>query len=69
MKKLSILLLGIVISFFVLPRESQALSVADFTPVLDKKVARMKTTQEKVEWLQSFSDSLATPKYTKSKDA
>ena len=69
MKRLSILLLGILITFFSLPKESQALSVADFTPVLDKKIARMKTTQEKVEWLQSFSDSLATPKYTKSKDA
>lgn len=58
-----------IFTVFILPRESYSLSVADFTPVLDKKVAKMKTTQEKVEWLQSFSDLLASPKYTKSKDA
>ena len=58
-----------IFTVFILPRESYSLSVADFTPVLDKKVAKMKTTQEKVEWLQSFSNLLASPKYTKSKDA
>ena len=47
----------------------QALELADLTPALDKKVAKMKTTEEKVKWLQKYSDALATPRYTQSKDA
>ena len=69
MKKLLILMLWIFTIFFIFPRESYSLSITDFTPVLDKKVSKMKTTQEKVKWLQSYSDLLASPKYTKSKDA
>lgn len=69
MKKLLILMLWIFTIFFIFPRESYSLSITDFTPVLDKKVSKMKTTQEKVNWLQSYSDLLASPKYTKSKDA
>lgn len=69
MKRLSILLLWMIISFFAFPREIYAVSVADFTPILDKKVASMKTTKEKVEYLRFFSDSLNATKYTKSKDA
>jgi polyribonucleotide nucleotidyltransferase len=49
--------------------QANAISVADFTPALDKKVANMKTTQEKVNFLQSFSDLLTTPKFTKDKNA
>ena len=43
--------------------------VIGVSPVLDKKIAKMETTQEKVKWLQSFSDLLASPKFTKSKNA
>jgi hypothetical protein len=35
-----------------------SLSVADFTPILDKKVASLKTTEQKVKFLESFSKSL-----------
>lgn len=47
----------------------QALSVADFTPILDKKVAKMATTEEKVDYLRSFSKSLDDKKYTQDKNA
>ena len=47
----------------------QALELADLTPALDQKVANMKTTEAKVKWLQKYSDLLATPKFTQSKDA
>ena len=36
---------------------------------MDKKVASLKTTVEKVKYLKSFSDCLNATKYTKSKDA
>jgi len=48
--------------------QTQALSVADFTPTLDKNVAKIKTTKEKVEFLKSFSDLLNTPTFTKDKN-
>ena len=49
--------------------QTQAISVADFTPTLDKKIAKMETTQEKVEYLQSFANLLTNSKYTKNKNA
>ena len=55
--------------FFVSNNYSQALSVANFTPALDKKVAKMKTTEEKVKFLQSFSDLLASPRFVQDKNA
>ena len=45
------------------------INLADFTPWLDKKVANMKTTKEKVVFLQNFADTLATPTFTKDKNA
>lgn len=47
----------------------QSVSVSDFTPTLDKNVSKLETTEEKVNYLQSFSDLLNTPKYTKNKNA
>ena len=47
----------------------QAVSVADFTQIINKKIAKIETTQEKVEYLQSFAKLLTNPKYTNSKDA
>ena len=71
MKKsfLTILVIGVSLIISIFINQIYAISVADFTPVLDKKIAKMETTQEKVKWLQSFSDLLASPKFTKSKNA
>ncbi len=69
MKKFFLIILGILSTIIVSINKTQALSLADFTPVLDKKVASMQTTQEKVNFLQSFSDLLTEPLFTKDKDA
>lgn len=45
------------------------MSLSDFTPALDKKVAKLETTQEKVKFLQSFSDLLADKTFTTDKNA
>ena len=55
----------IIFSLFFYVNQVNARSVADFTPALDKKVAKMKTTEEKVKFLQTFSDMLAEPTFTK----
>jgi hypothetical protein len=55
--------------FFTLNNYSSALTVADFSPAIDKKVAKMKTTEEKVKWLQSFCDLLGSPRFIKDKNA
>ena len=46
-----------------------AIDLADFTPTLDKQIARINSTEEKVKYLQAFSDLLSTPKYTQNKDS
>ena len=69
MKKFIIIIFSILLIFFVSNNYSQALSVANFTPALDKKVAKMKTTEEKVKFLQSFSDLLASPRFVQDKNA
>ena len=69
MKKFFTIILSILSITIISINQAQAVSVADFTPILDKKIAKMKTTQEKVEYLKSFSELLNTSKYTKSKDA
>lgn len=69
MKKLLIVTLSILLAGFLNFNQSEALSVSDFSPVLDKKVANMKTTEEKVKYLKSFSDLLTQPQFTRSKDA
>ena len=69
MKKFLLTILCIFWVFFFSSYQATAISVADFTPALDKKVANMKTTQEKVNFLQSFADTLATPTFTKDKNA
>lgn len=43
--------------------------LADFTPALDKKIANMKTTKEKVDFLQSFISLLSSKKFTTDKNA
>ena len=45
------------------------LSLSDFTPALDKKVSKFETTQEKVKFLQSFSDLLSDKIFTTDKNA
>lgn len=69
MKKFCAIILSILSIMVITTNQSQAVSVADFTPILDKKIAKMETTQEKVEYLQSFANSLNNSKYTKSKNA
>lgn len=69
MKKILVIILTILSTIFLFNNYSNALSVADFSPALDKKVAKMKTTEEKVKFLQSFSDLLNDPVFTKDKNA
>jgi len=68
MKKSLTIILSILSIMIISVNQTQAVGVADFTPTLDKKISKMKNTQEKVEYLQSFTKLLSTPKYTKSKD-
>lgn len=63
MKKISVIILGILTIFFSFPAQIQALSVADFTPALDKKVAKIETTAGKVKFLKSFSSLLDSPRF------
>ena len=69
MKRFFTIILSILSIAIISINQVQAVSVADFTPTLDKKIAKMKTTQEKVEYLQSFTKLLNTSKYTKNKNA
>jgi len=69
MKKILLTILILFWFWFFCINHTQALSVADFTPSLDKNVAKMKTTKEKVEFLQWFADLLNTPTFTKDKNA
>ena len=69
MKKFISTILSIFCIFLLCINQANALSIADYTPSLDQKVAKMKTTEEKVQFLQSFSDLLATPKFTQDKNA
>ena len=69
MKKFLLITLSLLSIFFVTNNFTNARSVADFTPAIDKKVAKMKTTEEKVKRLQSFSELLTNPKFTKDKNA
>ena len=68
MKKFLIILFSF-FSPFIVSNQTQARSVADFSPAIDEKVASMKTTQDKVDWLQMFSDLLNTPTFTRDRYA
>lgn len=60
----------ILISFLIfISNYSSAVNLADFTPTLDKQIASMNSTEEKVKYLQTFSDLLSTPKYTQNKNS
>lgn len=69
MKKLLVALLGILPLFLISLNQAQSVSVSDFTPTIDRQIENMKTTEEKVQYLQSFSDMLNGSKYTKNKNA
>lgn len=69
MKNLFLTILALLWVCFIFSAQSIALNVSDFTPALDKKVAHMKTTEEKVKFLKSFSDLLSSPRFTKHKEA
>ena len=68
MKKFIATILAILPMFFVF-NQVNAISVSEFSPTIDKKVASMKTTEEKVKFLKSFFDMLAGPNFTQDKDA
>ena len=58
------------LSLFLIPfNQTNSISVADFTPALDKKVANMKTTEEKVNFLKSFSNLLTSPRLKQDKNS
>ena len=69
MKKFLLTILCILWILFFSSYQTNAISLSDFTPWLDKKVASLKTTEEQVKFLQNFADTLATPKFTKDKNA
>ena len=69
MKKFLLIIFSLLSIFFISYNYSNARSVADFTPAIDKKVAKMKTTEEKVKRLKSFSELLTNPKFTQDKNA
>ena len=69
MKKILIIVLSILPIFFSAFNKLQALDLSDFTPAIDQKVASFKTTEQKVKFLQSFSNLLTHPKFTKDKNA
>ena len=70
MKKLLIAVLGILpLCLMMSFNQTQSISVSDFTPTLDKKIAGMRTTEEKVQYLQSFSEMLDSSKFTKNKNS
>ena len=71
MKKYISVVLTILSGFIFFANQSQALELqlANFTPSIDKIVAKKKTTAEKVKFLQTFSDLLAQPTFTQDKKA
>ena len=69
MKKFLITISCLLWVFLVSTYQANAISLADFRPWLDKKVASLKTTEEQVKFLQSFADTLSTPTFTKDKNA
>ena len=69
MKKLFLTIFSILSTFFIINNYIQARSASDFTPALDTKVAQMKTTEEKVKFLKSFSDLLAKPRFINNKNS
>ncbi len=69
MKKILLTILCALWVFFSFNYKANAISLSDFTPWLDKKVANLKTTQEQVKFLQSFADTLSTSAFTKDQNA
>lgn len=69
MKKFLIIILSILPIFFISFNQVSSISVSAFTPALDRKIAKMKTPEEKIKFLQTFADLLADPLFTKDKNA
>ena len=69
MKKFLVIIFTILSAIFMLNHYCDAISVSDFSPALDKKVAKMRTAEEKVKFLQTFADLLTDPVFTKDKNA
>ena len=66
MKKFLLTVIIILSSFIFFLNQSQALELqlANFTPTIDRIVAKKKTTEEKVKFLKSFSDLLTDKSFT-----
>jgi len=69
MKKFLAIIASLLPIFFISINQVNSLSIADFSPTLDKAVAKMGTTEKKVKFLRTFSDSLTDPSFTKDKNA
>ena len=71
MKKFLFITLSILSLFVFTTNQSLALELqlANFTPAIDKIVAKKKTTEEKVKFLKTFSDMLAEPTFTQDEKA
>ena len=71
MKKFLFITLSILSLFVFTTNQSLALELqlANFTPAIDKIVAKKKTTEEKVKFLKTFSDMLAEPPFTQDEKA
>ena len=69
MKKFLAIIASLLPIFFISINQVNSLNIADFSPTLDKAVAKMGTTEKKVKFLRTFSDSLTDPSFTKDKNA
>jgi hypothetical protein len=62
-------IIPLLLLFFLPCNHTFSISVAEFTPTLDKRVASMKTTEEKVNYLKSFAEFLQDPIFTQHENA
>lgn len=69
MKKYLLVISSLISIYFTIWYQTQATNLSDFTPLIDKKIANMKTTEEKVKFLDNFVTTLNSPTFTKNKNA
>lgn len=69
MKRLQIIIYCTLLISSIFINFTKSLDINEFTPLLDKKIASLKTTEEKVIYLQWFTNILTNKKYTQNKDA
>jgi len=69
MKRLQIIIYCTLLISPIFINFTKSLDINEFTPLLDKKIASLKTTEEKVIYLQWFTNILTNKRYTQNKDA